>query len=221
MIGELTKRSSDLQAIAVKKEKDIELTRKKIVMLREQLQAAEKILAVNELSLASFRVEKRNIDSKLANMQYQKKIQQAQLQKVLSTPLPLATQAPQSSKLPQPSLTVTPQNVSKQSLQPQAQVQNKLTVPTPQTPTPLASTVLVRKQPVSATSASNAIASSVAIRNESPKPTIKQTEGASLVESASTLNKTNQSTTIVGNSQGKTNNDIIFLYFLFLKRSLI
>lgn len=214
MIGELTKRSSDLQTIAVKKEKDIELTRKKIVMLREQLQAAEKILAVNELSLASFRVEKRNIDSKLANMQYQKKIQQAQLQKVLSTPvstpsLPLATQTPQSSKLPQPSPTVTPQNVSKQSWQQQAQVQNKLTVPTP--PATLTSAAIVNKQPVSAASASNATTGSVAIRNESQKPTIKQTEGASVVESASTLNKKNQSTTLAGNIQGKRNNHISFL----------
>lgn len=86
MIAELMKRSSDLHEITSKKENDIELTRKKINMLREQLQAAEKILAVNELSLSSFRAEKRNIDSKLASMQYQKKIQQAQLQKVLSTP---------------------------------------------------------------------------------------------------------------------------------------
>ena len=84
LIAELAKRSSDLQEFTSRKEKDIDLTKKKITMLREQLQAAEKILAVNERSLSSFKAEKSKIDTKLVSMQYQKKIQQAQLQKVLS-----------------------------------------------------------------------------------------------------------------------------------------
>jgi phosphoenolpyruvate carboxylase len=83
LIAELTKNSSDLQELTRRKEKDIDLTNKKITMLREQLQAAERILAVNERSLSSFKAEKSKIDTKLLSMQYEKKIEQVQLHNVL------------------------------------------------------------------------------------------------------------------------------------------
>lgn len=69
-----------------KKEADVETIKKKVTMLREQLQAAEKILITHEDSLKYLKNEKRNIDAKLIKIQNAKKIQQAQLQKVLSAP---------------------------------------------------------------------------------------------------------------------------------------
>lgn len=141
MIAELTKRSSDLHEITTKKESDIDLTKKKIVMLREQLQAAEKILAVNELSLANFKTEKRNIDIKLTTMQYQKKIQQAQLQKVLSTPIAAPVSklvVPANTSIFAKNPTVSIENVKTQSTAQLKSIQAVSPIP-PQSQPPLPS----------------------------------------------------------------------------------
>ena len=118
LIAELAKRSSDLQEFTSRKEKDIDLTKKKITMLREQLQAAEKILAVNERSLSSFKAEKTKIDTKLVSMQYQKKIQQAQLQKVLSISTTTPTSIASNPTTLVAANTIATTTLSKQTLPP-------------------------------------------------------------------------------------------------------
>ena len=85
-IEEFKQKSIDLKQIKLKKEKDVELTRQKISMLREQLNAAEKILNVNEKSLDIVKTHEKNIDTKLTKLQNMKKVQQELLQKILSSP---------------------------------------------------------------------------------------------------------------------------------------
>ena len=70
------------------KEKDIESTRQRIKVLREQLQAAEKILNANEQSLDELKSHKRALDSRMTKLQNMKRVQQQLLQKILA---PLST----------------------------------------------------------------------------------------------------------------------------------
>ena len=136
LIAELAKRSSDLQEFTSRKEKDIDLTKKKITMLREQLQAAEKILAVNERSLSSFKAEKSKIDTKLVSMQYQKKIQQAQLQKVLSISTTTPTSSASNSTTLVAAKTIATTTLSKQTPPPNTSLTKPIVENTQSDPVP-------------------------------------------------------------------------------------
>jgi hypothetical protein len=86
LINELNNRSKLVKQSIKQKETNVEVTKLKINSLREQLQAAEKILSVNSESLANLRVHDKLIDSKLEKHQHAKKMQQQLLQKIISTP---------------------------------------------------------------------------------------------------------------------------------------
>jgi hypothetical protein len=75
----------DLKKVKIKKEKDVELMKQKISMLREQLNAAEKILNINEINLTNLKSHEKNIDTKLIKLQNIKKVQQELLQKFLAS----------------------------------------------------------------------------------------------------------------------------------------
>ena len=75
----------DLKKVKIKKEKDVELMKQKISMLREQLNAAEKILNLNEANLTILKSHEKNIDTKLIKLQNIKKVQQELLQKFLAS----------------------------------------------------------------------------------------------------------------------------------------
>ena len=85
-INDLTTKSLDFKQVKIKKEQDIELTKQKIAMLREQLSAAEKILGVNEEKLNTLKVHERNNDLRLVKLHNMKKVQQQLLQKILASP---------------------------------------------------------------------------------------------------------------------------------------
>ena len=74
------------QKTKLSKEKDVELMKQKISMLREQLSAAEKILNINEENLKVLKTNETNIDTKLIKLQNMKKTQQQLLQKILTMP---------------------------------------------------------------------------------------------------------------------------------------
>jgi hypothetical protein len=62
------------------------LTKQRIKILRQQLQAAETILNANEQSLDELKSHKRALDSRITKLQNMKKVQQQLLQKILLTP---------------------------------------------------------------------------------------------------------------------------------------
>lgn len=84
-IVEFSKKSVEIKQIKVKKDQDTELIKAKIAMLREQLQAAEKVLVVNEEACLKFLLQNKFIDAKLVKLQNLKKTQQQLLQKILSS----------------------------------------------------------------------------------------------------------------------------------------
>lgn len=90
-----------------KKENDIESTRSKITMLREQLQVAEKILAVNEQSLDELKSQKRALDSRITKLQNMKKVQQQHLQDILNPSKTIESKNPVSVTQPSPPLQRT------------------------------------------------------------------------------------------------------------------
>jgi hypothetical protein len=75
----------DLKKLKLIKEKDVDLMKQKISMLREQLSAAEKILNINEENLKVLKTNEINIDTKLIKLQNMKKVQQELLQKILAS----------------------------------------------------------------------------------------------------------------------------------------
>lgn len=83
-IGSLQKTSLELKQIEAKKLKDIEATRLKILTLREQLVAAEKVLKVNQESAQTARQQHQLMDSKLEKLQSSKRVRQQFLQKILA-----------------------------------------------------------------------------------------------------------------------------------------
>ena len=84
-INELTKKSLELKLMKIKKDKDIESTKQKILTLKEQLIAAEKILNANEAAANLVKLQQKSTDLKLIKLISMKKTQQFQLQKLLST----------------------------------------------------------------------------------------------------------------------------------------
>lgn len=106
-INELTRKTNEFKQIKLKKEKDIELTKQKINNLREQLLAAEKILNANDAALNLAKLQIRSTDIKLNKLVNLKKVQQADLQKLLSVVKPEVAPQPQrivqiSEPQPQP-----------------------------------------------------------------------------------------------------------------------
>ena len=107
-IVEFTTKSNELSQIKTKKEKDMELIKTKITMLREQLQAAEKVFHSNQESLSQIDNQKRLIDLKLVKLQNIKKTQQQLLQKILSSPSISSTSNPNiNNKLTEPKQVVS------------------------------------------------------------------------------------------------------------------
>ena len=84
LIAELSKRSHELKLLNAKREKDIDLAKLKIVNLKEQLNAAEKIRQANEDAVLVGRQQHVLVDARLEKMQNTKRIQQQLLQKVLA-----------------------------------------------------------------------------------------------------------------------------------------
>lgn len=83
-IGSLQKTSLELKQIEAKKLKDIDATHLKILTLREQLVAAEKVLKVNQESAQTARQQHQLMDSKLEKLQSSKRVRQQFLQKILA-----------------------------------------------------------------------------------------------------------------------------------------
>ncbi len=77
----------DLKLTEAKRLKDIESTRVKLASLREQIQAAEKVLKVNQESALIVRQQCTEVGAKLAGMQSSKRLNQKLLQKVLLSPV--------------------------------------------------------------------------------------------------------------------------------------
>jgi hypothetical protein len=109
-INDLTKKSSELKQIKLKKDKDIELTKQKLTTLREQLIAAEKILNANEAAANLVKLQQKSTDLKLIKLINIKKTQQLQLQKLLltttATPPQVPTELNKRIVLPPASTTV-------------------------------------------------------------------------------------------------------------------
>lgn len=99
MLVDLLTRTKELEASQIKKQKIIEFTKLKITMLREQLNAAEKILQFNEQGMQELRNEKRTCELKLTKIQNMRKTQQEMLQRLLS---PAAQKSIQKSPPPPP-----------------------------------------------------------------------------------------------------------------------
>ena len=112
-IGSLQKTSFELKQIEAKKLKDIEAARVKIVALREQLLAAEKVLKVNQESAQTARQQYMFMDQKLDKLQNSKRVRQQFLQKVLMVKT-AAPQAVQAERL----LSLSTSNSSPALLQP-------------------------------------------------------------------------------------------------------
>ncbi len=85
-ISLLQQHAIDLKLTEAKKLKDIESTQVKLKLLREQIQAAEKVLKANQQSAVFVRQQVVQVGTKLSGMQNSKKLNQKLLQKVLLTP---------------------------------------------------------------------------------------------------------------------------------------
>ena len=81
----------EIKRLKLKKEKDAEIMKLKISMLREQLNANLKILSSNEESINTLKTQEKNIDTKLIKLQHIKKTQQELLQKILASTSNVAT----------------------------------------------------------------------------------------------------------------------------------
>jgi len=86
-ISLLQQHAIDLKLTEAKRLKDIESTRVKLASLREQIQAAEKVLKVNQESALIVRQQYTEVGTKLAGMQSSKRLNQKLLQKVLLSPV--------------------------------------------------------------------------------------------------------------------------------------
>ncbi|RNA38546.1 zinc finger C3H1 domain-containing [Brachionus plicatilis] len=101
MLFDLSKQSKDLEKAQVQKSSIVDFTKLKIVMLKEQLSASEKILQANQQSVVEIRNQRRAVDLKLTKLQNMRKAQQEMLQKLLN-PVQNQKSAPTASKSPSP-----------------------------------------------------------------------------------------------------------------------